>query len=60
MEAPLIAARRYESGRAWTQHKSWTPDLEDAESVSNQRIGDLERKSKRAMRPWRSAAARRR
>jgi hypothetical protein len=54
-----MAARRQESGRAWTQQRSWTPGF-DAESVSNQRRGDRARKSKREMRPWRSAAARRR
>jgi hypothetical protein len=51
VEAPLIEARRYESGHAWTQQISWIPDLDEAESVSNHRMGDLERKSKRAMRP---------
>lgn len=56
-EGPTMAARRWRSGRAMTQQRSWMPCLE---SVSNQRIADLRRKSRRAMRPWRSPAARRR
>lgn len=54
-----MAARAYESERERIQQRSWIPDF-GLGSGSSQRTMDLRRKSRRAIRPWRSAAARRR
>lgn len=47
----------HESGWVRIQHRSWMPSLE---SVWRNRDGDLTRRSRRHIRPWRSPAARRR
>ena len=52
--------RIQESIQVWIQQRSWIRSLEVAASVSKLRMVDLERKSRREMRPWRSPTARRR